>query len=472
MSRRVVAAVDIGTSSGRVTAGVFDDGRIVLDQVHRFPNGVVEIDGHLRWEITALFEQVLVGLAALAARYPEVESIGIDTWSVDYGLLGRDGALLAQPIASRDPRTEVAVLRVHEKFAPADLFAINGLHFLPFNTIYQLAAEERGPLWATSRRIVLLPDLLAYWLTGTLRTELTNATTTGLVDVATGRWSLRLIDKLRIAPSMLPPLEAPGATRGTLLHGIAGRVGLPESVVVTTVGSHDTASAVVGVPATTPNFAFIACGTWSLVGLELDAPLVTPAAREANFTNEGGVDGRTLFLRNVGGLWLLQECMRAWADEGHAHDLATLLADAATLPPGPIFDVDDDAFIAPGDMPARIAEAMTATGHRAPSNPAEVTRCVIDSLAASYARAVRQAVDISGRPADVIHVVGGGSQHAVLCQATANTTGLPVVAGPVEATALGNVLVQARAIGAAEGNLDDLRRLIAASTELTRYEPW
>jgi rhamnulokinase len=473
MTRRVVAAIDIGASGGRVIAGVIDDGRVALDPVHRFPNGAVELDGHLRWNVTALFEQVLHGLGLLAARYPETESIGIDTWAVDYGLLGDDGGLLAEPISYRDGRTEAAVRRVHEQLSHAELFEVNGLQFLPFNTIYQLAAEEREPLLSGARHLALIPDLLAFWLTGVLCTEYTNATTTGLIDVTTGQWALQLIDRLRIRPSMLPPIEQPGSLRGRLLPDVAARVGLRPSTVVTTVGSHDTASAVVGVPATGPNFAYIASGTWSLVGVELAAPVVTRAALVANFTNEGGVDRRTRFLRNVGGLWLLQESMRTWAEQGTPHQVQQLLADVAALPAGgPQIDVDDIAFIAPGDMPARINAALAAAGEPHQESPEALTRCILDSLAAAYARTVRQASSISGQRVDVIHVVGGGSQNEVLCRLTAVATGLPVIAGPVEATALGNVLVQARAIGAAPGSLEDLRALTVASTELTRYEQW
>lgn len=472
MTRHVVAAIDIGASGGRVMAGIIENGRVELDPVHRFPNGIVELDGHLRWPVTALFEHVLDGLRILASKYPEVESIGIDTWAVDYGLLDAEGRLLAEPVSYRDPRTDAAVRRVHTRHPHAELFAVNGLQFLPFNTIYQLAAEEKGPLWMKASQLALIPDLLAFWLTGVLRTECTNASTTGLVDVTMGRWSLRLIDWFRVRPSMLPPLEQPGATRGTVLPDIARRTGLAESTVVTTVGSHDTASAVVGVPATEADFAYIASGTWSLVGLELPAPILTPEALEANFTNEGGVDGRTRFLRNVGGLWLLQECLRTWAAEGRPQELSVLLSDAAELPAGgPLIDVDDTAFIAPDDMPTRITTAIAATGATALATPAVLTRAILDSLAAAYARTIRDAARISGRSVEVIHVVGGGSQNELLCRLTATATGLPVIAGPVEATALGNVLVQARSIGATPGTLEDLRTIVAASTELTRYEP-
>lgn len=473
MTRRVVAAIDIGASGGRVMAGIIDDGRVTLEPVHRFPNGVAEAEGHLRWNITAIFEHVLEGLALLAGRYPEVESIGIDTWAVDYGLLDRNGKLMAEPIAYRDPRNIDAARRVHARDPHAELFAINGLQFLPFNTIYQLAAEEKGQLWKDARHVALIPDLIAYWLTGELRTEYTNATTTGLVDVSTGRWSLHLIDRLRIRPSMLPPIEQPGSTRGTLMPAIAKRTGLSDTVVVTTVGSHDTASAVVGVPAEGPNFAYIASGTWSLVGVELPDPVITPEALAANFTNEGGVDDRTRFLRNVGGLWLLQECLRTWEAEGHQPVLDELLAAASAIDAPPlVIDVDDPTFLSPDEMPTRIASAVRATGREAPATHAETVRCILDSLAFAYARTIRTATELSGLLVEVVHIVGGGSLNTLLCQLTADAVGLPVVAGPVEATALGNVLVQARAIGATTGSLHDLRRLVAESTELTRYEPW
>jgi rhamnulokinase len=441
--------------------------------VHRFPNGVAEVDGHLRWNLTALFEQLLDGLTLLAAKYPDVESIGIDTWAVDYGLLDADGHLLAEPIAYRDTRTDAVIERVHALIPHDELFTTNGLQFLPFNTIYQLAAERAGALWPRVTHVVLLPDLLAYWLTGELRSELTNASTTGLLDIRTGRWSTSLLDRLDIRPAVLPTIEPPGTTRGRVLAGIAQRVGLRPSTVVTAVGSHDTASAVVAVPAARRDFAYIASGTWSLVGQELPAPVVTPAALAANFTNEGGVDGRTRFLRNVGGLWLLQESMRAWAEEGRPQDLQHLLADAEVLPAGgPQIDVDDTGFIAAGDMPARITAAVRAAGSALPEGPAALTRCIHDSLAAAYARTLRDAAALSGRRIEVVHIVGGGSQNDLLCRLTAHATGLPVIAGPVEATTLGNVLVQARAIGAAPSTLEELRALVAASTELTRYEPW
>lgn len=446
----VYAAADIGASSGRVMAGVVEHDRVALEAVHRFPNGVTEIEGHLRWDFTTLYREVVAGLEFV----PDAVSIGIDTWAVDYGLLDADDNLLAEPIAYRDDRTATVIDTVHALVPPEQLYDINGLQFLPFNTIYQLAAERESPLWPDVAHVVLLPDLIAHRLTGELRTELTNASTTGLVDARTRQWSSKLFERLGIPESLLPPVQSPGEVRGRT----------PAGTPVIAVGSHDTASAVVGVPATTERFAYIASGTWSLVGLELPAPVLTEAARAANFTNEIGVDGRTRFLRNVGGLWLLQECLRAWQRD----DLDELLAAAARLSTGgPRIDVDDPAFIPPGQMPDRIA---AVTGRPA-MTPVETTRCILDSLAAGYARTVQQAADLAGVDVDVIHVVGGGSQNVLLCQLTADAAGIPVLAGPVEATALGNVLVQARVDGTMPASLEAIRATIAASFPLRRFAP-
>lgn len=446
----VYVAVDLGASGGRVMAGRVTSDGLTVEPVHRFPNGVVSRNGHLRWDFTRLADEVRRGLAHVSGAV----SIGISTWAVDYGLLDEAGALVGEPIAYRDDRTAAVIDDVHALVPPAELYAVNGLQFLPFTTLYQLEAERRGPRWARAAHVVLLPDLLAHRLTGVLATEATNASTTGLLDARTHAWSDPLLDRLGLPADRLPPLDGPGDRRGTTADGTP----------VVSVGSHDTASAVVGVPATTDRFAYISSGTWSLVGLELAAPILSDAARAANFTNELGVDGRTRFLRNVGGLWLLQECLREWGRD----DLDRLLAGARRAGPGgPTFDVDDPAFIPPGGMPARIAAAVDE-----PDLTADRTvRCVLDSLAVAYARTVDRAAALSGRRVDVIHVVGGGARNELLCQLTADATGRPVLAGPVEATALGNVIVQARARGELPESLDEIRARLAPGLDLRRYEP-
>ncbi|MGI3781635.1 MAG: rhamnulokinase, partial [Janthinobacterium lividum] len=404
-SQAVFGAVDVGASGGRVMAGTVVDGRVELAAVHRFGNGAVESAGHLRWDLTGMFEQILVGLAELARRHPDVVSVGIDTWAVDYGLLGADGRLLAEPVSYRDPRTEAVLDEVHTACPPEELYAVNGLQFLPFNTLYQLAAERRGPLWAQARQALLIPDLLACWLTGERRTEVTNASTTGLLDARSRQLSAPLLDRLGVPVDLFAPLVEPGEVVGRLTAEVVARTGLRADTTVVAVGSHDTASAVVGVPATSDRFAYVSCGTWSLVGVELAEPVLTPQSRAANFTNEGGVDGRVRFLRNVGGLWLLQESLRTWRAEGEVAELDPLLAAAARLPSGgPTVDVDDTAFIAPGDLPARIRQACAAAGQVPPAGAAEVVRCILDSLAVAYATTVRQAEELSGQEVDVIHV--------------------------------------------------------------------
>ena len=470
------AAVDIGASSGRVILGRISRAagtpEVSLETVHRFPNGVQEYDGGLRWDFTVLFAEVLTGLtaaaASAAAHGERIASIGIDTWAVDYGRVNSSGELVAQPFSYRDDRSRGAVAGVHGRLEPERLYATTGLQFLEFNTIYQLASDTE----LDGVQVLLIPDLIAFLLTGQRRTEATNASTTGLFDVVAGEWATEFLTALKLPLDLFPPLVQPGETIGTLLPPIAGQTGLPAGTRVIAVGSHDTASAVAAVPAEPGDFAYISSGTWSLVGVELEHPVLTEASRQANFTNERGVDGTIRYLRNVGGLWLLSECQRTWAAHGPAVSLAELLERAAALPAGgPLIDADDPAFTAPDNMPTRIRAATRKAGAILPDEPAAIVRCILDSLAAGYARTISDAERLAGRAIDVVHVVGGGSQNKLLCQLTANATGKPVIAGPVEATALGNVLVQARASGELSGGLAELRKIVAGDSALERYEP-
>ncbi|ANZ41117.1 carbohydrate kinase [Lentzea guizhouensis] len=433
-----VAAVDLGASSGRVVRGVVADGTVHVEEVHRFPNGPVRLRDTLHWDVLGLYREVLTGLGLAG----EVGSIGIDSWAVDYGLLDERGALLGNPVHYRDARTASIT-------PPDGLYEVNGLQFQPFNTMFQLMAE---PLLPHASQLLLIPDLLSYWLTGERGAEYTNATTTGLIDVRGGRWSSELTRAL--PPGLLPELRHPGDPAGVF-----------EGVPVTAVGSHDTASAVVAVPAETDRFAYISCGTWSLVGVELSSPVLTPESRAANFTNEGGVDGTIRYLRNVMGLWLLQECLRRWDTA-----LEPLLRQAEHAQ-GSLFDPNDPVFLPPGDMPDRIQQWCRDHDRRVPESSAEIVRSVLDSLAAAHRDAIADAQRLSGKEVEVVHVVGGGSRNELLCQLTADACGLPVVAGPAEATALGNVLVQARAVAAVHGPLAELRRLVRQSQPLRRYLP-
>jgi len=457
------AAVDLGASSGRVMLGRVGPEHLTLTEVHRFRNGGVRLPDGLYWDVLGLYTDVLTGLRA-AAREEHLAGLAVDSWAVDYGLLDARGALQGNPRHYRDPRTDAVIDDVHAKLDPARLYGVTGLQFLPFNTLYQLAAE---PV-LDGRRALLVPDLLGYWLTGRQVAEETNASTTGLLDARTGGWSPPLLEALGLPHGLLPDVITAGEVLAPLTGEVGAEIGVDYALPVTTVGSHDTASAVVGVPAETDRFGYISCGTWGLVGVELDAPVLTEDSRKANFTNERGVDGTIRYLRNVMGLWLLSESMRTWDLRGVGVELDDVLTAAAALAAGgPRIDPDDPVFLPPGDMPSRIVEAA---GLRDPE-PAAVVRCILDSLAVAFAEAMADAERLSGRPVEVVHLVGGGSQNALLCQLTADAMARPVVAGPVEATALGNVLVQARTHGVLSGDLAALRGRVRTASRLRRYEP-
>jgi sugar (pentulose or hexulose) kinase len=462
-----VAAVDLGASGGRVVAGRVGPGLLELREAHRFANIPVSAGGTLHWDILALYQGVLDGLRA-AADGCELASAGIDSWGVDYGLLDSGGVLLGNPVHYRDRRTDGAVERVLAAIPAEHLYAVTGIQQMAINTICQLTAAAGTPQLGAAQTLLLIPDLLGYWLTGSAGAEITNASTTQLLDVRSRTWATPVMERAGIAPGLFPPLRQPGDLVGELLPDAAAAARLPAGLPVVAVGSHDTASAVAGVPARGEHFAYISCGTWSLVGMELREPVLTEASRLANFTNETGVDGTVRYLRNVVGLWLLQESLRAWSDP----DLDGLLARAAVLPGLRwVIDADDPALLAPGDMPARIAAACRAAGQAPPGDRPETVRCIMDSLALAHRRAIAGVQELSGRHADTVHLVGGGARNDLLCQLTADACGLPVVAGPVEASAIGNVLVQARALGAAPAGLDGMRALVRESQPLRRFEP-
>ncbi len=449
-----------------------DPDRLELTEVLRFANRPVRAGGTLHWDILALWAGTLDGLRAAARTSGGLDGVGVDSWAVDYGLLDGAGVLLGNPVHYRDERTDGVARKTAADLGEERLYQLNGLQFLPINTIFQLAAARHTPQLAAARRLLLVPDLLGFWLTGEQAAELTNASTTGLLDVRSRTWSPELIDAVGLDAALLPELREPGSRLGDLLPEVLEATGLSGPVPVWEVGSHDTASAVVGVPARDERFAYVSCGTWSLVGLELDAPVLTEESRRANFTNELGVDGTVRYLRNVMGLWILQEALRTWEAAGTPADLPALLAAAAAVSPfTALIDPDDPVFLHPGDMPARIAQVCARTGQRAPQTRAAVVRCILDSLALAYRRTVEDARRLSGRDVDVVHLVGGGARNELLCQLTADACGLPVDAGPVESAALGNVLVQARALGAAPDDLAGLRGLLRRTQDVRRYQP-
>ncbi|GAA0309836.1 rhamnulokinase [Kineococcus aurantiacus] len=478
MSEQAFAAVDLGATSGRVVLGHLQEDAagagpaLRVRHVARFANDPVRTRDGLHWNVLELYRQVLLGLAAAQRHHPgEIASVGIDSWAVDYGLLA-GGRLLGTPFHYRDSRNEAGVDTVHARVGAKELFARNGLQHLPFNTLFQLATE--GTLLEAADTVLLIPDLIGFWLTGAVVAERTNASTTGLLTAGGDGWDLDLARRVGVYPHLLPALVDPGTPVGRLTPDVAETVGAALDVVA--VGSHDTASAVVAVPATGDDFAYVSCGTWGLVGLELKDPVLTGDARTAGFTNEGGVDGRTRFLKNVMGLWLLSESLRQWnpaaTDAERSAELSDLL-DAAARVTGPVavFDVNDPAFLPPGDVPGRIRNWCRAHGEPVPDTPAQVVRSVVESLAVAFAAAVADAARLADHDVRVVHLVGGGALNTLLCQLTADRTGLPVLAGPVEATALGNLLVQARAAGRLGPDLDDLRAVARASAGVVRYAP-
>jgi len=467
----LVAAVDLGASGGRVMLGGIGPDRLELREAHRFANRPVTAGGTIYTDVLCLYADVLEGLRAAGTAGP-LASVGIDSWGVDYGLLDSCGALLGNPVHYRDGRTTGVAEQVMARIDADELYAITGIAPLPINTLFQLVAAAATPQFAAARTMLLIPDLLTYWLTGEVGAEVTNASTTQLYDVSARRWATPIIERAGLPAGMFPPLRQPGERIGSLLPSVAAACGLASEVAQAAVASHDTASAVVAVPASGPGFCYISCGTWSLVGVELDQPVLTRESRLAMFTNETGVDGTIRYLRNVMGLWLLQESVRTWTEAGFAAGLDTLLNEAARAEPlRSVVDPDDPGFLPPGDMPARIAAACERSGQPVPGDPGQTARCVLDSLALAHWRAVDRVQRLSGLAVDVVHIVGGGSRNSLLCQLTADACGLPVLAGPAEATAIGNVLIQARALGSAPGDLAGLRSLVRATQLVRRFEP-
>ncbi|CAN5860770.1 rhamnulokinase family protein [soil metagenome] len=464
-------AVDLGAESGRVLAASLKDNRVELEEIHRFPNEPVMLNDGLHWDVLRLFAEVKNGLLKAGEKLEGIESIGIDSWAVDFALLDRNGALVSNPLNYRDSRTEGRIEQAFERVPKRDIYQTTGIQFIRINTLYQLLAMEGSPLLEVADRLLLIPDLICYWLTGRKACEFTNATTTQLYDLEAGEWAWDLLERMSLSAHIFPEIVGPATELGHLLPEVAGEVGLGESVPVMSVGSHDTASAVVAVPAEGDNFAYISSGTWSLAGVETPEPILTQEAMDSNFTNEGGVGGRTRFLKNVMGLWLLQECRRTWAEEGSDYSYEELERLAREAPAfESVVDPDHPAFFSPGDMPSRIREFCEKTGQKRPEEPGQVTRCVFESLALKYQRVLEQAARLSGKSIETIHVVGGGSQSSLMCQLTADAASLPVLAGPVEATALGNAMVQAMA-GGYLGSVEEIRAAVRRSSDLARYFP-
>lgn len=467
-----LAAVDLGAESGRVVSGRFDGERITIELAHRFANRPLWLPDGLHWNLPALLLETLNGLRAASDAGP-LASIGVDAWGCDYALLDADGRMLGLPFHYRDDRTSGAVVdAVHEVVPRAELYARTGIQTMPINTVFQLFSERRSPALGLADRIALIPDLLGFWLTGALANELTAASTTGMLDAVNRGWATDVLARLGIDErAFRGEVTPPGVALGRVLPRHQGEAGGAVGAPVHTVGGHDTASAFVATPLAAPNAAVLSSGTWSLLGVELPEPALGADASAYNLTNELGVDGSVRLLRNVMGLWLVQECRRAWNEAGLERDYEELQALARTARTDvPLFDPDDESLLHRGDMPALIERLCVASGQPAPHGPGELLRSILISLACKYRLVLERLERVSGRRLEVIHVVGGGIRNELLCQLTADLTARPVLAGPAEATALGNVLVQAIALGHVE-NLAQARALSLASVAPVRYEP-
>jgi rhamnulokinase len=479
-------ALDLGAESGRGLLGRFDGQRLTLEEVHRFSNGPVRMMDTLYWDLPRLFEEAKTALRRGIAHSGALDGIGVDTWGVDFGLVGRGETLLGNPVHYRDARTDGMLDAAFERMSRTRIYEITGLQFLPFNTVYQLLAlaQSHSPLLEVAETLLMMPDLFSWLLTGRRAGERTNASTTQLLDPHSGAWSDEICQSLELPRAILPDLLEPGSELGTLQSSVAEDVGLTCSPKVIVPATHDTASAVAAVPAPVfmtsasvsrysapPDWCYLSSGTWSLLGVEVPHPVINAETMRYNFTNEGGVAKTTRLLKNIMGLWLVQECRRTWSRVGRELSYQELTAQAeAATPFVSLVDPDDITFLAPGDMPARLAAFCTRTGQAPPVDEGAMVRCCLESLALKYRWAIDRLESILGTSIKTIHVVGGGTKNTLLCQFTANACGRPVHAGPVEATAIGNILMQAIGCGRL-GSIAELRAVVARSFPLTVYEP-
>lgn len=460
------AAIDLGASSGRIAIGAIDQGKLTITEIHRFKHEAKLFeDRGLRWEWAKIVDEVKTGLTK-AQAHGEIVSIGIDTWGVDYGLIDAQGELIEDPYCYRDARTDGIMKEISDSIGREWIYAKTGIQFTFFNTAYQLYAARNTSAIAQAERFLMLPDLLNYVFSGSKSTDLTDASTTQLLNAKTRDWDFELIDRLQIPRHIFPPIHKPGAVLGKINgHGSL------DGIEVVAVGSHDTASAVAGIPLKpSKDSAYISSGTWSLVGLELDSPVANEKTLSYNITNEAGVADRIRFIKNVSGMWLLEESLRQWKSEGLSLTAAELVQQAANLPRRQIINTNDERFTKPGAMPERIAQYCRETGQDVPVTPPEFARCIFDSLADAYAHSIKELEGTSGIKVREINIVGGGSSNELLNQLTADLTGLPVIAGPVEATVLGNLIIQMMTAGWLN-SLEEGRTLIADSSQRKEFLP-
>ena len=476
MRERCYLGVDLGAESGRVMAGLWNGKRIRLEELHRFANGPVEVGGTLRWDVLRLWFEIQTGLSVAARRYGKaVRSIGVDTWGVDFALLSKNNELLGQPFHYRDARTRGVMERAFRQVRRADIFAATGLQFLPFNTLYQLLALQKSEpeLLGMADCLLMMPDYFHWCLSGVRAAEFTDATTTQFFDPSNSAWSRKLLRRFNLPSKMLPEIVPPGTRLGRLTDSVSRQTGLGRINVIAPA-SHDTGSAVAAVPIAHKEeggWAYLSSGTWSLMGLELKKPQLSGRVLEFNLTNEGGVDGTYRLLKNIAGLWLVQQCKRAFDSASKKLDYSKLVRLAKAAPAlRAIVDPDDARFMNPVSMPAAIQQSCRATRQPVPASKGPLVRCALESLALKYQKVLKCLEEIGGKRVEVIHIVGGGSRNDLLNQLTADACQRPVLAGPVEATVLGNVLVQARADGEMS-SLAELRAIVRESSAVRSFHP-
>jgi rhamnulokinase len=474
-TKRNYLAVDLGAESGRTILGSLDDEHLILTETHRFANGPVRLNDGLHWDVLRLWSDIKEGLGkSLAKAANSLDSIGLDTWGVDFALLDRNGALLSNPFHHRDERTDGLVNEAFKIMSRADIFNNTGIQFLQINTLYQLLAMvlQKSPLFEVAKNFVTIPDLFNYWLSGEITNEFTNATTTQCFDPHQRTWSENILEAFKIPSKLFKPVTDSGTQIGTLLPSIAAETGAG-AMPVLLPACHDTGSAVVAVPAKNQDFAWISSGTWSIMGVEANQPIVNEKALEYNFTNEGGVFGTWRFSKNIMGLWLVQECRREWmrkGDEISFDALTQLAADVKRKAFLSVIDPDFPEFLHPGDMPARIQKYCADTDQYVPQTKGEILRIALEGIALKYRWVLEKLEELTGKHLDPIHIIGGGTKNTLLNQLTADSTGCTVITGPVEATAIGNILMQA--IGLKHlGSLSDAREVVRASFESEIYEP-
>ena len=467
-----MVAVDLGAQSGRVAVGRFDGDRLAVEEVHRFANVPVRVADRLRWDVTRLYDDVIEGLTAAGESAGSVDSMAVDSWAVDFGLLDGGGQLLENPVHYRDVRRARAFDRALERVPARELYKRTGIQLLPINSLFELAAmaDEGDPTLDAAETLLMIPDLFHHWLAGSRVTERTNASTTQCFDPHQGGWATDLLERLDVPTRLLPEIVDPGTAVGRLLSEVATETGLG-TILVIAVATHDTASAVAAVPFRAAGSAYVSAGTWSLVGVEVGRPVIDDRTFAANLTNEGGVAGTYRLLRNITGLWLVHECQRTWARAGQDHTFAELNELAAAAPAfGALIEPNDPLFDEPGDMPERIREFCVRTGQPEPREPGAIVRCILESLALKHWQTIELLAQATGAAPAEIHVVGGGARNELLCRWTAEATGLPVLCGPEEASEIGNLLVQAIALGEL-GSVADAREVVRRSFPPTVYEP-